>query len=335
MVRAAHLFVVASALPVPLLGAAVGLGAWASLAALAYLTLLAFVLDQLVEEVDGASEFPAADALSVFLAIAQLALLPLVVWRLAQAPPLIEAAALFLATGLFVGQIGNANAHELIHRQGRVLRALGVMAFTSVLFGHHASAHRLVHHVHVATQRDPNTARRGEGYYRFLLRAGPGSFWAGLRAETGRRVGQSRWRHPYLLYLGGAALCLALACALGGALGLGWYIGLSLYVQAQLLLSDYVQHYGLVRDESDGVLEPVGPAHSWNAPHVFTSHMMLHAPRHSAHHARPGLRYDALDLPQGAPTLPHSLPVMSVIALAPPIWRLIMARRLNHLAETR
>ena len=71
---------------------------------------------------------------------------------------------LTLATGLFAGQVSHPAAHELIHAASRKLRRLGIFAYSSMLIGHHASAHRLVHHVHVATDLDPNSARGGEGF---------------------------------------------------------------------------------------------------------------------------------------------------------------------------
>lgn len=327
--RAGVAFSVTSFLPVPLLlAAAVWGGVWAWLA-LVFLSLFAVVMDELIGAVDvPGSEFPAADHLLVALGLAHFAVLGAVVWRLGQGIGLAEGIALYLGAGLFFGQISNANAHELIHRNTRWLRRLGTWVLISLMFGHHASAHPLVHHVHVATRRDPNTARRGEGYYRFLLRAWVGSFRAGYAAEAERcaRVGRGT---PYRTYVAGAVGALALAGVIGGLTGLLGFVGLCLFAQAQLLISDYVQHYGLERRVIAGRLEPVGPRHSWNAPHVFTSHMMLNAPRHSSHHARPDLRYDALDLPTdgSVPMLPYSLPVMSCLALVPPVWRRVMDAR--------
>ena len=52
---------------------------------------------------------------------------------------------------------------------------------------------------------------------------------------------------------------------------------------------------------------------------------MLNAPRHSDHHSRPGVAYPGLRLDETRmPTLPHSLPVMALIALWPAKWRQIM-----------
>ena len=334
MSRSAFAFSAASCLPVPLLGlAAVAGGAWAWIALL-YLTLFTFAMDEMIAlanpETDAGREFPAADVLSVVLAVAHFALLGLVVAAFGRGVGPGEGLALFLATGLFFGQVGNSNAHELIHRGNRGLHTLGKWVYISLLFGHHTSAHRLVHHSHVASDRDPNSARRGESYYRFALRAWVGSFWAGLRAENARKAGRPVWRHPYVSYFLGAFGFLALAYWVGGGAGLAGFVALAAYAQSQLLNSDYVQHYGLRRrTTNDGTPEPVTARHSWNAPHVFSAHLMLNAPRHSDHHAHPARPFPALSLPapDTAPTLPYSLPAMSVLALVPPVWRRLMDPR--------
>jgi alkane 1-monooxygenase len=145
-----------------------------------------------------------------------------------------------------------------------------------------------------------------------------------LRARSPRRG-----VNPYLFYIGGG-----LGFVAGFALLFGWrgvlaYLALCLYAQAMLMLSDYVQHYGLERKRlPGGRLEPVGPAHSWNAPAFASSAMMLNAPLHSDHHAHPARPYPMLDMPEGAPRLPYSLPVMGAIAMIPPLWFRLMDKRL-------
>jgi alkane 1-monooxygenase len=332
------LFALATLAPVALLAAAPLGGVWAVLPLL-YLTLFAAALDQFVPLVapdapEGA-EFPAAEALLLAVAGAHFALLPLVVWAVAGESGLAatDRGLILAAAGLWVGQVAVPAAHELIHRPGRWRFRLGAAIYASILFGHHASAHRLVHHVHAASRQDPNTARAGEGYWRFLPRAWAGSFRAGLVAEAARR--RPGAPHPYAGYLAGSALALAVASLAAGGWGVSAWVVLSLHAQSQLLLSDYVQHYGLARRIlPDGRLEPVSDRHSWNAPHWFTGAMMLHAPRHSDHHAHPARPYPALRLPPGgaAPVLPWALPVACVIALVPPLWRRAMA---PHLARWR
>ena len=245
-----------------------------------------------------------------------------------------EKLALFLSAGWFFGQVSNSNAHELIHRSSRLLHRLGKWVYISLLFGHHTSAHPLVHHVHVATDKDPNSAKLGQSYYRFLPRAWIGSFRAGLAAESARlaRAGKPRWQHPYVTYVGGALGLLGLAGLAFGPAAPLWMIALCFFAQSQLMLSDYVQHYGLRRAlREDGKPEPVGPAHSWNTPHWFTSSLMLNAPRHSDHHAHPARPYPALRLTDDMPTLPRSLPVMGALALSPTLWRRVMDPRVKAL----
>lgn len=331
-----RIFAVVTLALLPLLAAgALAGGLWVA-AALAYGTVFAFAMDELVawaaDPADPGAEFPAADALSVALALAHFALLALAVWAIAGRTGLsgIERAGAFAAMGLFFGQVSNSNAHELIHRARRPLHRLGMWVYISLLFGHHTSAHPRIHHRYVASARDPNSPPPGMGYYRFALRAWTGSFRAGLAAERAAldRIGRSRIHNPYILYLLGAVGFSALALALAGPAGLAAYVALAAYAQAQLLLSDYVQHYGLTRAEGpNGKLAPVGPEHSWNAPHWFTSALMLNAPRHSDHHAHPARPYPALQLDADMPMLPRSLPVMAALALIPPLWRRIMDPR--------
>lgn len=317
--------------------AALAGGGW-PLAALLWVTAFVALADRLSDRLlplreDGRAE-RAARRLSVLLGLVHIPLFFLGVRALA-GPDVAPAgkAALFLALGLYAGQVFNSNAHELIHRAGRWPRRLGAAVYVVLLFGHHASAHRLVHHVHVATPADPNTPRRGEGAWRFLPRAWIGSFREGLRAETALRRRSPRpaplWRHPYLWYCAGAAAALGVSLALAGTGGLLAHLGLAAYATMQLLISDYVQHYGLERGRMpDGRLEPAGPRHSWNAPGWYSGAMMLNAPRHSDHHMNPARAFPALRLdPRAMPMLPRPLPVMGALALVPPLWRRVMDRR--------
>ena len=321
-------FAVASLLPLPLIacGATWG-GAWLW-AAFLYMGCLTILLDQLLPltagQTDG-DEFPAADALLVAAGLGALTLLPLATWAIAGPGPLDtgERILIFFATGFWLGQVAHPAAHELIHRPRREHFRLGAAVYTALLFGQHASAHRLVHHRHVASRNDPNTAREGESFYRFAPRAWMGSFRDGLAAETAlrRRTGHFGL-NPYVAYLAGGLAALTLATLIAGLPGLLIWTGLALHAQSQILLSDYVQHYGLTRARRpDGKLEPVGPAHSWNTAHWFSSAMMLNAPRHSDHHVHPTRAFPALRLEGDAPRLPWPLPVACALALAPRLWR--------------
>jgi alkane 1-monooxygenase len=291
------------------------------------------LLDRLIKHESAAGRSESGNLLSVLIALAHFALIPLAVWGLSgdHLSPLAKAG-LFFATGLWLGQVSNANAHELIHRGTRSLHRLGMLAYTTMLFGHHTSAHVLVHHRYVGTKDDPNTSRKGESLYRYVVRAWTGSFREGYRAEKDRlaRIGRPAWQNPYLTYVGGAVICLTLAFGLGGIGALAAYLCLCAYAQLQLLMSDYVQHYGLVRKvDTQGKPEPVSARHSWNSPHWFSSALMLNATRHSDHHAHPARPYPELSIPDDAPMLPRPLPLMASIALVPPLWRKIMDPRVE------
>lgn len=324
---------------VTLLALAMVFGAPYSGLALLYITVFTYFMDKLTaiaapDQPD--AEFPSGNALSVVLGAVHFPLLFGGVYAIGGSDlAILDKILLFFALSLFLGQVSNSNAHELIHRSARPLHRLGVAVYSSVLFGFHASAHVRVHHIYAATAQDPNSAPVGQGFYSFAARAWIGAFRQGYRAETAFRKG--RGLHPYVIYGVYAACSVTMAGLLAGGAGVMVLLGLSIYAQLQLLLSDYVQHYGLRRCETTaGKWEPVGPQHSWNSPHGFSSALMLNAPRHSDHHARPNRPYPGLELDRTAmPILPYPLPVMAVLALLPPVWRKVMdARALRWAAST-
>ena len=316
---------------------ALGASVWAPAGALAllWLTVLAAGMDRILAppQRQDHDNSPWSDALSVILGLTHPALMVLVLLALNQ-PDLstLGALVLILALASFTGQVSHPNAHELIHRRPPALRAIGAMVYASVGFGHHVSAHRLVHHRHVGTADDPNTPRAGESFWAYLPRAWAGSFQAGLAAERARLTRQGGRAHilstAFALWMGGALVSLALAfwlAGVDGALVLILWAGL---FGAQVLMSDYIQHYGLERLRlANGRREAVSPHHSWNAPSGFTSYLMMNAPAHSEHHMHPDRPYDRLDPLGDVPMLPHPLPVMAALATIPPIWRRVMDRR--------
>ena len=327
-------FYIATLTPAGLLAAACLLGGPFSLMVVVSITVLVFVMDRLVSTLMPDTLGRNGLVLSVTLACVHFGLWGLGVFALGgDHLAIIDKVLIFIGLGLFFGQISNSNAHELIHNAARGPRRLGIAVYCSVLFGHHASAHTKVHHVHAATWKDPNTARLGEGFWRYLLRAWHSGFYAGKEAEDLLRARSQSMpnalSHPYLGYVAGALIALFIAFSLSGLSGVLALLGLAIYAQVQLYLSDYVQHYGLMRAiDEDGRVAPMGPHHSWNAPHWYSNAMMLNAPRHSDHHTHPSRPFPDLRLDsETMPTLPQSLPVMAVLALIPPVWRKVMDRR--------
>ncbi|WP_300013354.1 alkane 1-monooxygenase [uncultured Roseobacter sp.] len=311
------------------LGALLG-GGW-PYAGLFCITLLVLLLDR--TEIGEMASADQAEWLPRAVGFAHFVLLGLGLWAVGATGHLdtSQKIALVAGLGLYFGQVSNACAHELIHRGDRSMRALGTAIYCSLLNGQHVSAHMLVHHVHAGTARDPNSAPLGRGFWRFFGRAVVDEFTAGLQAENQRRKGRARGPHPYVVYLGGAAASLLVAFLLGGGLAVVVLLILALHAQMQLMLSDYLQHYGLRRaSDASGRAEPMRAHHSWNAPRGFSAALMLNAPLHSDHHMNPSrpfseLRFDA----EAMPTLPRSVPVMGALALVPPLWRRVMDPRVH------
>ncbi|MCH2163434.1 MAG: alkane 1-monooxygenase [Marinovum sp.] len=328
-------FTIASLLPAFLLGFGAVLGGVWPLLGVVSITVLVFFLDKLANRFLPENEAWTGHGLSLGLAVGHLVLLPIIIWSVGAGAHLdtLDKVLLVTGAGLWFGQVSHSNAHELVHRADRWGRRLGKLLYASLLYGHHGTAHIRVHHIHAATDLDPNSARLGEGFWSFCLRCAAGEYTAGLKAENAARARRAKslplWTHPYLTDAAISAISLGLAFWLAGWPGILALVVVAIYAAWQLMLSDYVQHYGLRRHTlPSGKLEPMGPQHSWNAPKWYSSAMMLNAPRHSDHHVHPGRAFPALQLDQTTmPTLPQSLPVMAVIALVPPFWHRLMDHR--------
>lgn len=327
----------------PALLIALGATIWgfAGVLCLFWLTLVTAGLDHLLAPPRhaNADHAPWSERLALGLGIMHLVLMVLVIDALGDGRlSTTHSFVLILALASFMGQVSHPNAHELIHRKDRVAYGLGALVYGVTGFGHHVSAHRLVHHRHVGTVDDPNTPLPGESFWAYLPRAWRGSFRAGLASEFARNQRQGGKAHlvatPYAAWIGLAAFAMLCAIWIGGARGAAALAFLWGLFGAQILMSDYIQHYGLTRRLlPNGRREPVAPHHSWNAPSGFSSYLMMNAPAHSEHHMHPDRPYDRLNPQADAPTLPHPLPIMAVIATMPRLWRRIMDRRAQRVME--
>lgn len=340
MIRPVSPFAVATIAPIPLLVLGGIFGGIFIFLALLYMTALTMGLDRLIRTAGPraapGAEWPAAENLSLGLAAAHF---PLLLIGIAAVTGITNIGffgglAALLSFGMFFGQVSNSNAHELIHKTDKLSFNAGKWVLISLLFGHHVTAHLRIHHRYVGTPDDPNTAVLGESFWAFAPRAWGESFAAGWEIENSMAEASGKplpiFKHPYLEYVAGSIGIMFLSMLIFGFSGLIAYLMLALYAQMQLLLSDYVQHYGLRRRKTgDDSYEKVAPWHSWNSAHWFSSGLMLNAPRHSDHHVNPARPFPELALPDEVegPRLPHSLPVMAAIAMWPPAWSRMMDHR--------
>jgi alkane 1-monooxygenase len=261
------------------------------------------------------------------------ALLCWMLWYVPQAPHLSTADRvwLFFGMGIISGTVGINYSHELMHQKSRLERWMADLLLAMVLYSHFRSEHLRVHHLYVATPRDPVTARYNEGFHRFfprvLIQCRKSAWSAELAMLARRGLKWSDPSNPYWRYWALQAAMLLLALGLGGWAGLGLFLFQAFVAVWQLELVNYIEHYGLTRRHlGDGKYEHVLPRHSWNAAHRASNWLLINLQRHSDHHYKPDRRFPLLQTysAEDAPQLPHSYPVMTAMAMVPPLWKRVM-----------
>ena len=184
----------------------------------------------------------------------------------------ITVAALGAAVGMSGGSIGITTAHELIHRQSKFMRSLGVILLILCLYGHFRIEHVYGHHRNVATKEDPATARKGENFYFYFVRCVINSVISSwniekdiLKKKDSNIYGfKNRMLHYFFLEL----LFLSLAFYFAGIHGLTFIFFHALVSIILLELVNYIQHYGLTRKKENGKYERFSDHHSWNSRHI-------------------------------------------------------------------
>lgn len=215
-------------------------------------------------------------------------------------------------------------AHEFGHRKSAWERFIAQVLLASVSYMHFIIEHNHGHHVRVATQEDPSSARMGESFYRFWFRSVAGSYrsaWAYELRRLGRKGYASFGWHNRMIWF--ALVPLAIASAFFyflGPMGLLFFAVQSFFAFSMLELINYIEHYGLQRKIIGGKYEPVSVRHSWNANQLLSNLYMMHLERHSDHHRHPYLRYQSLSHREESPQLPGGYGAMFPLALLPPLW---------------
>ena len=269
----------------------------------------------------------------------QLLLLASLLWYVPQAEHLnsAERVGVFFGVGVLSGTVGINYSHELMHQKSKMERWLADVLLAMTLYSHFRSEHMLVHHRYVATPRDPVTARYNEGFHRFYPRVLRQSLVSAFRAERSMLARKNLpWTdpaNPFWRYWALQAGFLLLAVLLGGWSGVGLFLVQAGVAIWQLELVNYIEHYGLTRKHlGDSKYEHVQPHHSWNAAHKASNWLLINLQRHSDHHYKPDRRFAVLQNygPDKAPQLPHGYPVMTMLAMVPPLWRRVMNPRVRR-----
>ena len=245
--------------------------------------------------------------------------------------------AVVLSAGV-AGGFGINLGHEMGHKNTVVERWLAKIVLAPTGYGHFFIEHNRGHHRDVATPIDPASSRMGETIYTFVLREMPGALRRAWRIEVERlgRCGQPVWSlHNEILQP--ALITVVLWGALTAWFGpqaLVYIAAISFWANFQLTSANYIEHYGLLRQErSPGKYEVCQPHHSWNSNHIFSNWMTFHLQRHSDHHAHPTRRYQSLRHFDDVPQLPNGYVGMFLACYVPPLWFRLMDPRLVKLVK--
>jgi alkane 1-monooxygenase len=262
-------------------------------------------------------------------------------WVVATAPfGLLGYAGWVVSMGCVGGVIAINAGHELIHKTGRIESTVGGLLLACVGYGSFKVEHVYGHHVNVSTPADGSSAPLGDNAYAFIARAFLHNVPTAYRLEQAnfQRRGQSwsAWRSE-INHLFAFSLLLAVACtAIGGWIGLLFFVGQAVGAIALLEVINFIEHYGLARQRMpNGRYEKVNPTHSWNSNFVLTNLLLFQLQRHSDHHANAVRRYQVLRHFDESPQLPAGYAAMVVLAVLPWAWRRVMDPRVARIEAER
>ena len=248
---------------------------------------------------------------------------------------ILAAAALGAAVGMSGGSIGITTAHELIHRQNKYMRGIGVLLLVLCCYGHFRIEHVYGHHKHVATKEDPATARRGENFYFYFIRCVINSVISSWNIEKNildkKNINtlslQNRMLHYFVLEI----IFLFIAFFVAGINGLVFVIFHSFVSITLLELVNYIQHYGLERKMQNGKYERFTDHHSWNSRHISANWSTFNLGLHAEHHQSASKHYPLLSQEEKIIEMPANYSIMLIMALMPPLWFFVMNRKLASL----
>jgi alkane 1-monooxygenase len=226
--------------------------------------------------------------------------------------------------GLFYGIAGINVAHELVHRNTRRAQLVGRWLLSFSFDTGFALEHVYGHHINVGTPRDPATPPRGMNFWVFFARVlylANRNAWR-IEKRFLEKRGLSVWsfRNRFITGQLMSLTWVALFAAAGGVLGVLLFIALALFGKLYLEMTNYIEHYGLVR--VDGTR--VEARHSWNSSRRISNWLLFNLPRHSDHHVRPNRNYWELEARKDAPQLPYGYFVMAVVAVTPVLFMRVM-----------
>jgi alkane 1-monooxygenase len=238
------------------------------------------------------------------------------------------------AMGFMCGVIGINVGHELGHRSKRFEQFLSEILLLTSLENHFMPYHNRGHHLRVATPEDPATARKKEVIYLFWLRSHFSSYFQAWKIELNRM----KITHKSAFGIGNKmvvysfaqlSVCLIIYLIFG-LKGLLYFLIVATLGILLLETVNYIEHYGLLRKKREnGTYERVRRIHSWNSNHIVGRVLLFELSRHSDHHYKPDRPYQILESHDESPIMPTGYPGMMVLALIPPLFFIVMNKRVE------
>lgn len=235
-----------------------------------------------------------------------------------------------LSTGVHSGSSALIIAHEMIHRKQRIWQITGKLLLFSVSNVYFYVDHLRVHHKWVGTDKDPATAKFGENLYRFFIRSVFGQIASAWKVEKNRLKAENK--HPVGLenYVLSNTLLLIvfyilIILTLGKIAAIAFALQ-SFFANFLLEYTNYIEHYGLSRNEKERVNERL----SWQTDKVISRFILIDLSRHSDHHYYASKPYHTLIRYEHSPVLPGGYASAIFLALFPPLWFHVIHKRLKE-----
>ncbi|MGK0413981.1 MAG: alkane 1-monooxygenase [Polaribacter sp.] len=239
--------------------------------------------------------------------------------------------------GIMCGVLGINVGHELGHRNRRIDQFIGEILLLTSLNTHFLPYHNGSHHFNVATPKDAATARKNEVLFVFWIRSHFSSYLEAWKLENKRMRNERRsWFHSQnrmVIYTICNALVLSSIYFFFGQFVLFAFLGAAISGIMLLETVNYIEHYGLLRKQNEsGRYERVKRNHSWNSNHQVGQVLLFNLSRHSDHHYNGSKHYQLLKSLPESPQMPTGYPGMMLLSIFPPIWFLVMNKKLKQLS---
>jgi alkane 1-monooxygenase len=236
-----------------------------------------------------------------------------------------------LSTALNSGTSAIIVSHEYIHRKVKYERMLGKLLLFSAGNLYFYIDHLKVHHKWVGTNKDHATARFGESLYAFFVRSVSGQFWGALKIEaqrlkTGNKIPYGI-RNYVIRQLVLQTVFLFLVYYFIGMIAVGAWLIQCLFANFLLEYVNYIQHYGLSRNENQRVTEE----HSWQSDKFVSRFVLVDLSRHADHHYYASKPYHTLKTYHNSPVLPTGYAGLFFIAAVPKLWFNMMHKKINEM----